>query len=101
MAVKFKKAPNALVVMLEGELDAESAAAVRRSIDIEFDELGVRNMIFDMSRVTFMDSSGIGMIIGRYKRVKALGGSVKIAGADKTVRRIIELSGLGRIVKQA
>ena len=100
MAVKFKKAPNTLVVMLEGEIDAESAAAMRQSIDIEFDELRVKNIIFDMSRVTFMDSSGIGMIIGRYKRVKALGGSVKIAGADNTVKRIIELSGLGRIVKQ-
>lgn len=99
MAVKFKRAPNAVIVKIDGEIDAESANSMRRMIDVEYDELGVRDMIFDMSGVTFMDSSGIGMIIGRYKRVCAIGGNVKIIGADRKVKRIIELSGLGRIVK--
>lgn len=99
MAVKFKRAPNTLIVKIDGEIDAESAGSIRRRIDVEYDELGVRDMVFDMSGVTFMDSSGIGMIIGRYKRVRAIGGNVKIIGADRKVKRIIELSGLGRIVK--
>ena len=56
-------------------------------------------MIFDSNEANFMDSSGIGLIIGRYKRVAALGGYVKIKNANKTLKRIIELSGLGRIVR--
>lgn len=99
MNVVFKQVKNALIIKPEGEIDAESAKMMRRKIDIEYDTLAVRDMIFDMTNVWFMDSSGIGMIIGRYKRVKALNGVVKIFGADKTVRRIIELSGLGTIVK--
>lgn len=99
MEVGFKIASNSLVVKIHGEIDAESAAELRRRIDVEYDCAPVRDMVFDLSEVGFMDSSGIGLIIGRYKRISALGGVIKITGANKTVKRIIELSGLGRIVK--
>lgn len=99
MEVGFKVANNALIIKIKGEIDAESATFLRRRIDIEYDCAAVKDMIFDLTEVGFMDSSGIGLIIGRYKRVSALGGMVKITGANKTVKRIIELSGLGRIVK--
>ncbi len=98
MNVEFKKENNALVVKLQGEIDSESAKFLRRSIDIEYDEVGAKDMIFDMRDVGFMDSSGIGLIIGRYKRVSALRGKIKIFGCDSTVKRIIDLSGLGKIV---
>lgn len=97
--VGFKTVDNALVIKIQGEIDSKSATHLRRKIDIEYDCANVRNMVFDLKDVSFMDSSGIGLIIGRYKRVSALGGTIKIKGANKTVRRIIELSGLGRIVK--
>ncbi len=99
MAIRFKKNGRALLIKIDGEIDAESAAQMRRRIDIEYDELGVRDMIFDMSSVSFMDSSGIGMMIGRYKKVRAIGGRIKVFGADKNVGRIIELSGLGQIIR--
>ncbi len=99
MEVEFRRASNALVVEIEGEIDASSTDRLRRSIDIEYDCSAARDMIFDFKKVGFMDSSGIGLIIGRYKRVSALGGKIMIVGADKTIKRIIELSGLGRIVK--
>ncbi|MCD8049251.1 MAG: anti-sigma factor antagonist [Clostridia bacterium] len=97
--IKFKRAAGAVVVKIDGEIDAESAKALRRRIDMEYDALGVKDMIFDLSNVSFMDSPGIGMMIGRYKRVRAIGGRVKIFGADKNVGRIIELSGLGGIMR--
>ena len=99
MEVSFKSVSNSLVVKIRGEIDAESAEELRRKIDIEYDCTAVKDMVFDLSEVGFMDSSGIGLIIGRYKRVSALGGVIRITGAGKTVKRIIELSGLGRIVK--
>lgn len=99
MNVRFKKVGTCLVVKAFGEIDAEAAERLRRRIDVEYDECAAKDIAFDLSEVGFMDSSGIGMIIGRYKRAAALGGEVKIFGADKTVKRIVELSGLGRIVK--
>lgn len=96
---KFKVSDNALTVKLSGEIDAQSVGVLRRKIDVEYDCSAVKNMIFDFKEVNFMDSSGIGLIIGRYKRVAALGGYVKIKNANKTLKRIIELSGLGRIVR--
>ena len=97
--IGFSIEKNTLVVKIRGEIDAGSTDMLRRKIDIEYDCANVRDMTFDLKEVSFMDSSGIGLIIGRYKRVSALGGCIRIKGANKTLRRIIELSGLGRIVK--
>ena len=97
--VGFKVSDNALTVKICGEIDAGSVAKLRRRIDVEYDCSGAKNMVFDLKDVGFMDSSGIGLIIGRYKRVAALGGVIKIKNANRTLKRIIELSGLGRIVK--
>ena len=99
MEVGFKVSDNALMVKIRGEIDAGSVNSLRRKIDVEYDCSAAKNMVFDFKEVGFMDSSGIGLIIGRYKRVAALGGVIRIKNANKTVKRIIELSGLGRIVK--
>ncbi len=99
MNVEFKASDNALTVKIRGEIDAGSVTELRRRIDVEYDCNAVKNMVFDFKEVSFMDSSGIGLIIGRYKRVSALGGVIKIKNANKNLKRIIELSGLGRIVK--
>ena len=97
--VEFKRVESSLIVRLKGEIDDCAAKVLRGKIDVEYDLTGARDMVLDFSRVSFMDSTGIGMIIGRYKRVCALGGCVKVFGANNNVKRIIELSGLGRIVK--
>ncbi len=99
MEIDFKRCERDLVVRLTGEIDSESVKWLRGRIDVEYDEVKVKNLVFDFTNVRFMDSSGIGMIIGRYKRVSALGGRVKIFGADACVQRIILLSGLGNIVE--
>lgn len=96
--ITFKKSGRALLIKIDGEIDAESAKGLRRTIDIEYDEAGARDMVFDMSGVAFMDSSGIGMMIGRYKKVRPIGGKIKVFGAGMNVSRIIELSGLGQII---
>lgn len=98
MNTEFTMYQNALVVKLVGELDQYAAASVKGRIDIELESAGRRNLIFDLSGATFMDSSGIGLIIGRYKKLKAIGGSVAVTGALGAVNRVIELSGLSGIV---
>lgn len=88
---------SALVVKIEGELDQHSAVELRRSLD-ERISLGCDNLVFDLGRLEFMDSSGIGVIIGRYKNVTALGGRAAIAAAKPQVERIIRLSAIDKII---
>lgn len=94
IAGKYK----ALVVKISGELDHHIAGGVREVIDRELQKTGAINLAFDFSRLSFMDSSGIGVIMGRYKIVSALGGKIVVAGASKAVERIINMSGVNDLV---
>ena len=93
----IKKAGTSLIITVTGELDHHIAAKLRSKID---KELGgeIINIIFDFSELSFMDSSGVGMIMGRYKSVQKLGGSLIVAGATPQVERILKISGLMNIV---
>ncbi|MEQ8156081.1 MAG: anti-sigma F factor antagonist [Clostridiaceae bacterium] len=98
MHLKFKKDGSELIVSLTGELDHHSAEEVRVKIDDRIDRDGIKNLILDFSSVTFMDSSGIGVVIGRYKKLTRKNGKVFIAGASKNVERVFQLSGLYKII---
>lgn len=98
MAKHFTVYKNAAHVLLSGELDQYAAAALKNKIDIEVEESGKNNLIMDLTDVNFMDSSGIGLIIGRYKVLRPLGGGVAVCGANPGVRRVIELSGIEKLI---
>ena len=87
-----------LVVKIDGELDHHVSGTVRENVDRELARTGAVNVAFDFTDVTFMDSSGIGVIMGRYKVAKSLGGRVIIYGASEAVKRIITMSGIDGIV---
>ncbi len=93
----IKKSGSSLIVTVTGELDHHIAAKLRSKID---KALGgeIINIIFDFSQLSFMDSSGVGMIMGRYKAVQKLGGVLIVAGATPQVERILKISGLMNIV---
>ncbi len=88
-----------LMASLTGELDHHAAEAVRTTLDRELQ--GRRNvrLILDLSGVTFMDSSGLGVILGRYKKVQDTGGEMVIAGVSRAIDRLLEMSGLHKIVR--
>lgn len=90
-----------LVVKLCGDLDHHAAAEISVSVDRELMKTGAINVAFDFSSVGFMDSSGIGVIMGRCKKARALGGRVIIYGASDAVKRIIKMSGIDGIVTVA
>lgn len=92
---------KAIIAKIVGELDHHVASGVRESIDRELLRTGAVNLAFDFGRVSFMDSSGIGVIMGRYKIVTALGGKIVVAGASETVERIINMSGINELVVMA
>ena len=88
----YEKNRNGLTIRLSGELDHSTASAIRAEIDELIDRFNVRKLIFDLSELDFMDSSGIGLIIGRYKRMARKGGSVERKARDIS---IFELERLG------
>lgn len=87
-----------LFASVKGELDMSVAARFRTQLDQEIGSRQVRHLILDFSGVTFIDSSGLGVILGRYKKLAEIGGTVKICSAHPQVLRILELSGLTRIM---
>ena len=96
---RFTLLKNAVAVHLEGELDQYLAAEVKSRIDIEMENAEKKNLIIDLEGVSLMDSSGIGLILGRYKILKSLGGGIAICSANESVRKVLKLSGIEKIIK--
>lgn len=87
-----------LIVHLNQELDHHYTLDIRDKADKIIDKRNVRNIIFDFTGVPFTDSSGIGVIMGRYKKVHFTGGKVAVTNVNATVDRIFRLSGIYKIV---
>ena len=98
MNINFVKQDKQLIVEITEEIDHHVVEKIRRKVDDEITRYMPRKTIFDFSRVSFMDSAGIGMIIGRYKMMKLIGGSLEIVNISKTLRRILEMSGINKII---
>ncbi len=90
----FHLKDSTLVAELFGEIDHHVCDKIRDDIDKELELYRVDHLIFDFSKVTFMDSSGIGVVLGRYKKLKKSGGVVTIRGASRLVRQILDMSGI-------
>jgi stage II sporulation protein AA (anti-sigma F factor antagonist) len=98
LQVNFTTRGTTLIIGIEGEIDQHSADYLKRKIDGEAMKASVKNIIFDFSRVSFMDSSGIGIIMGRYKNIQKFNGKAALANVSPQTRRIFEMSGLLRFV---
>lgn len=96
---EFENSKNALVVNLRGEIDQYAAAELKEKIDIEIESSSKQNLIINLADVKLMDSSGVGLIVGRYKAIRSLGGNVALCSANPFVRKMIYLSGLEKIIK--
>ncbi len=92
--VKFVKKGTTIIVKILGELDHHYADYIKRKIDNELIKSSTKNMIFDFTGVNFMDSSGIGVIMGRYKSMVRLKGRVVIVNKNFRIKRILEISGV-------
>jgi stage II sporulation protein AA (anti-sigma F factor antagonist) len=100
MILNFSTKGKLLVVGMRGELDHHSAESVRMKLDNKIEELGMVNLIMDFSGVNFMDSSGIGVVIGRYRKISEYGGKLSIVNLKPEVKKIFEIGGLFKIIKE-
>jgi len=98
LQVKFSNKGNTLIVSIIGELDHHSAEYLRNKIDGELMKSTTKNIIFDFLKVDFMDSSGIGVIIGRYKYIQKFSGKAAVVNLNLQIRRIFEMSGLLKLI---
>ena len=98
MESKFYEDKKILVFKITDEIDDCSVQKIRRRADYEIERYMPRKVVFDFDSVTFMDSAGIGLIIGRYKFTNMLGGKLEVANLTQSVRKIFEMSGILRLI---
>lgn len=87
-----------LLIILKGEIDHHSAVRIRSEIDGRISRIRPRVAVLDLSTIDFMDSSGLGLIMGRYAKMQAIGGRLTVRNPNERIVKIFKLAGLERIV---
>ncbi|WP_071395650.1 anti-sigma F factor antagonist [Bacillus tuaregi] len=90
---------DVLCIRLSGELDHHSADELRKRAVNAIEEYAIRHIILNLEELSFMDSSGIGVILGRYKQIKQLHGEMVVCAISPSVQRLFEMSGLFKIIR--
>lgn len=98
-SIKSISSGKTLTIFLEGDIDHHRARSIRSRIDTKVYMQRPDELILDLSRVCFMDSSGLGLILGRYAKSVELGIAFKVANPAPEVRRILDLAGTERLIK--
>lgn len=100
MRLKTQRQGRILKAALFGELDQHSAEQVRDELDELLREENITRLEFDLKGVSFMDSAGIGVILGRYKKLAARGGSMDVRNAGGSVEKVLRMSGVYTLVTE-
>lgn len=98
MDMKMENIGTTLVVKVSGEIDHHTAPELKNNIDREINLRNIINLVLDFDGVSFMDSSGIGVLVGRYKQIQARGGRTMVIRVKPQVDKILEVSGLKKIL---
>ena len=96
--MEFERSNDTVTAYVTGELDQCSAQGIRRELDKLIRDPEVRRLILDFKDMSFMDSSGIGVILGRYRELRARGGTVAVRNMTPPVRRIFLLAGMNQVI---
>lgn len=98
MTLRFSNEKDFLIMSVSGEIDHRYAIQIRNEADRKIVTYPDKKLIVDLTQVSFMDSSAIGVIIGRYKLCMSLGGSIAIVSSNKTLDKILDMSGIRKII---
>lgn len=99
LKVALETKRDVLVIRLQGELDHHTAEELRTKADDCLRDKQIRHIVLSLAGCTFMDSSGVGVILGRYKQVMARSGEMVVCSLNPTIYRIFEMSGLFKVIK--
>lgn len=98
MDIQYKSEDKLLLISLTEEIDHHTTEKIRRKVDYEIERYLPKKVIFDFNSVSFMDSAGIGMLIGRYKLVNMLGGDLNLTNVKTSVAKILNMCGVLKII---
>ncbi|MBE5925083.1 MAG: STAS domain-containing protein [Lachnospiraceae bacterium] len=96
----YELSGETLIINLPEELDHHVAQKLRQQTDYLFISKRIRNVIFNYEKTSFMDSSGIGLVMGRYREVRYLKGNIYLVNINPKMKRVIEISGLYKVAKR-
>ena len=99
MEIQSKFADRNLMLELKGELDHHGAKGALRELELAIDAALPKKLVLDFSGVTFMDSSGIALILRAQQRMQLMDGSVLVCNVPQQARRVLDAAGIGRLVK--
>jgi stage II sporulation protein AA (anti-sigma F factor antagonist) len=88
-----------LTASLSGDIDHASAFSMREDIDFAIDRHQPHTLILNFEAVDFMDSSGIGLIMGRFRKLEPIGGKILIKGAEGTIRKVLKIAGIEKLAE--
>lgn len=95
--VKIEEKNSVVYARLSGDIDHHSAKLMREQIDEEVRTWRPKELVLDFREVTFMDSSGIGLVMGRFKLMQSLDGELKATGMSSSIKRVMRLAGLDKL----
>jgi stage II sporulation protein AA (anti-sigma F factor antagonist) len=98
LQIKLSYKGNTLIAKISGEIDHHSADYIRQKIDGETIKSTIKNLIFDFTQLSFMDSSGIGIIMGRYKNISRLNGKTAVVTSSSQIDRMLRMCGVQKFM---
>jgi stage II sporulation protein AA (anti-sigma F factor antagonist) len=100
LAIELEVKHNVLCIRLAGELDHHTAEELRQRVTVLLEENPIHHIVLNLGELSFMDSSGLGVILGRYKQIKNGGGEMVVCSISPAVERLFEMSGLFKIIRK-
>ncbi|MDD4371300.1 MAG: anti-sigma factor antagonist [Anaerostipes sp.] len=100
MATQYQVNGKKLYIKLDGELDHHLAEKVKYQCELILRSYFIKEIIFDFEHSDFMDSSGVGLILGRYQKIHAVGGKVSVMHMNNTIRRVVHMAGLHGVIEE-
>ncbi|MGG3891817.1 anti-sigma F factor antagonist [Metabacillus fastidiosus] len=99
LAIEFDVKETVLCIRLSGELDHHAAEQLREKVNTLLIGSEIKHIVLNLESLLFMDSSGLGVILGRYKQIKALNGEMVVCAISPAVKRLFDMSGLFKIIR--
>ncbi|MBO8170623.1 MAG: anti-sigma F factor antagonist [Bacillaceae bacterium] len=99
LEIDLEQRDRILIVRLKGELDHHTSDELKKQLESAIEEADIQHIILSLKNLQFMDSSGIGVILGRYKKISQKQGEMVVCSINPTIKRLFELSGLFKILK--
>ena len=100
MPVYITQSGSVMTARITGEIDHHSARWLRTDIDTAINDSSPEKLLLDFSGVSFMDSSGVGLVMGRFKNMKERGGKVELVNMPEYIGKVMRLAGMDRLLKE-